>query len=97
MQQWNIITKNIQLWCDDRTGLTKKQIKRLDSAKVIHWAGNCKPWYRPKASPSLKYWVRYIPKKANIKEWEDAMYLQHWDGEDERISFQLDSVARTRH
>ena len=53
----------------------------LSYAKIIHWAGYCKPWERINVS-SLSYWAKYIPKNANISEWEmtlNEMYKSRID------------------
>ena len=71
---WNLVVKDMVSVgkCTEELSRAKKQ--RLENAKILHWAGGCKPWIT--AGANTKYlWLRYVPHKAHLSEWEDHFNL----------------------
>ena len=69
---WNFVLHDHGFKCDGNPVLDKGYAFMLHRAKIIHWAGMCKPWRSANGS-TLMAWSKYVPKNANIAEWEQSL------------------------
>merc|ERR1712039_856937 len=70
---WNVVvTDKIKKQCqyknDSMMEWKTKYEDRFKRAKVVHFAGACKPWTESYAI-STPIWIKYIPKNANVNDW----------------------------
>ena len=70
--RWNFVLHDHGFRCDGNPVLDTGYEFMLHRAKIIHWAGMCKPWSSKNGS-TLKVWAKYIPENANIAKWEQRL------------------------
>lgn len=71
---WNLVVKDMVSVgkCTKKLDRNKQNI--LENAKILHWAGGCKPWNTAGANTAY-LWLRYVPFKVHISEWEEHFNL----------------------